>query len=138
MPASHRHHLRVAFADTDAAGIVHFSNYLRYLAEAEEALARKHGIPYVETGPQGLRGWPRVRVECDYRQPLRHGDEVDIDIAVDQVGETSLTYRAVFLRHDGVLVAEARMVVVRAGMAPDGRVGTLTIDGDLRKRLAGG
>ena len=41
MPVSeYRYHRRVQFADTDQAGVVHFSWFARYMEEAEHALWR--------------------------------------------------------------------------------------------------
>ena len=62
---------RVEFCETDMAGIVHFSNFFRYMEMAEHAFIRSLGYS-VHTEIDGCRyGWPRVRAECDYRQPIR-------------------------------------------------------------------
>src|SRR4051794_1938674 len=49
---------RVAFAETDLAGIVHFSTFFRYMEEAEHALWRAAGLPVFQT--MNNAGWPRV------------------------------------------------------------------------------
>ena len=53
------HRRRVQFYETDAAGIVHFSWYFRYMEEAEHALWRAAGLSVPPPG--GGVGWPRVR-----------------------------------------------------------------------------
>ena len=58
---------RVQFYETDAAGIVHFSNYFRYMEEAEHALWRSAGITISGSGSE--IGWPRVSVSFEYLQP---------------------------------------------------------------------
>ena len=40
MACEYRHLRMVEFADTDMAGIVHFSRYFRYVEEAEHAFLR--------------------------------------------------------------------------------------------------
>jgi acyl-CoA thioesterase FadM len=38
-------------------------------------------------------GWPRVHVECDYKQPLRFEDEIEIHLLVAEKKAKSLTYQ---------------------------------------------
>ena len=38
---------RVEFSDTDMAGIAHFTNYFRYMEEAEHAFLRDRGLNVV-------------------------------------------------------------------------------------------
>ena len=49
---------RVHFYETDAAGIVHFSTFFRYMEEAEHALWRAAGLTVAPAGAEP--GWPRV------------------------------------------------------------------------------
>jgi acyl-CoA thioesterase FadM len=64
---------RVAFADTDAAGVVHFSRLLCYVEEAEHALLAELKIPLMGDDKDG-GGWPRVHIDCNYFAPLRPAD----------------------------------------------------------------
>ena len=68
----------VQFAETDLAGIVHFSWYFRYMEEAEHALWRAAGLSIVGDGLH----WPRVTAHCEYRQPLRFEDEIEVEVRV--------------------------------------------------------
>ena len=61
---------RIHFAETDLAGIVHFSNYFRYMEVAEHEFLRSLGISVHAEIDGRLVGWPRVRAECSYRAPL--------------------------------------------------------------------
>src|SRR5713226_3868003 len=65
---------RVEFADTDMAGIIHFSSYFRYMEVTEHAFFRSLGLSIV--GDPAV-GWPRVHVACDFKHPLRFEDEVE-------------------------------------------------------------
>ena len=58
MPREHRLSRRVQFYETDAAGIVHFSCFYRYMEEAEHALWRAAGLSINPTHP--VVGFPRV------------------------------------------------------------------------------
>ncbi|MDB9741322.1 acyl-CoA thioesterase [Akkermansiaceae bacterium] len=99
---------RVPFADTDAAGVVHFSKILCYIEEAEHAYLLNLGLDVVSE----REGWPVVKVDIDYRKPLRFNDEVDISIEPFSIGKTSVSWSfAVFC--DGNMVAEGILTTVR-------------------------
>ena len=42
------YHRRVQFPETDASGIVHFTNFFKYVEEAEHALWRAAGMSIAE------------------------------------------------------------------------------------------
>lgn len=94
---THIYQRRVQFADTDAAGVVHFSRLLCYVEEAEHALLEKLGIPLFGNG-----GWPRVRVECDYSAPLRMGEEVDIVMEPAELGTSSILWRFTVRKQEAI------------------------------------
>ncbi|MFD2157579.1 acyl-CoA thioesterase [Rubritalea tangerina] len=98
---------RVNFADTDLAGIVHFSKILGYVEEAEHAAMLSIGVaPASESG-----GFPKVHVECDYRSPLRFGDVASIEMVIEKVGESSVTW-TFSITLDGKLVATGKVITV--------------------------
>ena len=107
----HIYQRRVQFADTDAAGVVHFSRMLCYAEEAEHDLLGLLGIPLMGNG-----GWPRVHVECNYRAPVRLGDTVDIMISALQLGRSSIQW-AFSMSIEGRCVAEGEMKTVRVDEA---------------------
>lgn len=93
------YHRRVQFAETDMAGIVHFSNYYRYMEEAEHAYLRSLGLSVMMTMPDGtVIGWPRVRSSCSYEAPARYQDEIEIRLNVSRKGVKSLTLDFEFWR----------------------------------------
>ena len=73
---------RVEFADTDMAGIMHFSNFFRYMEMAEHAFYRSLGVSAHVAGPNRTVGWPRIMAHCDYQHPLRFEDEVEVHLRV--------------------------------------------------------
>lgn len=97
---------RVEFVDTDMAGIVHFSKFFLWMEQAEHAMLRSVGIE-VEGEIEGVAyGWPRVHAQADYVSPLRFGDEFDVNVVVERLGNTSVSYRHEFSREasDGEVV----------------------------------
>lgn len=82
---------RIAFHDTDAAGIVHFANYFRLAEEAETHALASTGFR------MDAYAYPRVHVEADYRAPLRFWDECEIRAGLVKTGNSSLHWRFDFL-----------------------------------------
>ncbi len=116
---------RVAFAETDLAGIVHFSNFFRYMEDCEHAFYRELGysVHAMDDGEGGTVGWPRVHAEADYRQPLRFEEEFEVELLVAAVAAKTVTYRLRFWRELGEgrsLAAEGKVVVVCVRMGASG------------------
>ncbi|MBI5394886.1 MAG: acyl-CoA thioesterase [Verrucomicrobia bacterium] len=101
----------VEFPDTDMAGIMHFTNFFRFMEAAEHAFHRSLGFSVNwEKADKSLGvGWPRVKAECEYKRPLRFEDEVEIHLLVREVGAKTMTYLFIFRKHeDGKPVEVAR------------------------------
>ena len=97
---------RVEFSDTDMAGIVHYSNFFRYMEAAEHAFFRSLGFSVVTRQVDPPVGWPRVHAECDYQQPLRFEDEVEIHMLVAEKRSKSLKYTFRFRKLNTTPVVE--------------------------------
>ena len=106
---------RVEFSETDMAGIVHYSNFFRYMEAAEHAFFRSIGFSVVTRNVDPPVGWPRVHAECDYRRPIRFEDEIEIRMYVTKKKSKSLTYGFWFRKIDGeesIDVARGSLTVV--------------------------
>jgi acyl-CoA thioester hydrolase len=68
---------RVAFYETDAMGIVHHSNYIRFFELARVVWLAQHDQPYTAYADSGLNFAP-VHHTADYPQSARFHDEVEI------------------------------------------------------------
>jgi acyl-CoA thioester hydrolase len=122
MPCEFRMTHRVEFADTDMAGIIHFTSYFRYLEVTEHAFFRSLGFS-IDTRRAGLDvGWPRVHVSCDFQRPLRFEDEVEAHLRVMAKGRSSITYDFSFRKvNDPAMpeVARGRLKVVCTALDPE-------------------
>jgi acyl-CoA thioester hydrolase len=106
---------RVEFSDTDMAGIVHYSNFFRYMEAAEHAFFRSLGFSIVARPGNPPVSWPRVRAECHYAQPLRFEDEVEVHLLVSEKKSRSLSYQFRFRKlnaNPAVEVARGSLTVV--------------------------
>ena len=83
---------RVEFSETDMAGIVHYSNFFRYMEAAEHAFFRSLGFSVVTRQVDPPVGWPRVHASCDFKQPLKFEDEVEVHMLVTEKKSKSLSY----------------------------------------------
>lgn len=83
---------RVGFAETDMAGIVHFTNVFRMMESAEHAFFRSLGFSIVTEIEREHYGWPRVHASCDYFQPLKFEDVVTVVLMVRNMTERSIEY----------------------------------------------
>lgn len=106
----HRQRIEVAFGDTDASGWMHFPNIFHYFEAAEHAFLRSRGL-LVFARDQG--GWPRVNVTCDYQRPLLCGDVVEVQLAIDRIGASSLTWRFEVVSASGETAAAGSVTTVR-------------------------
>jgi acyl-CoA thioester hydrolase len=119
---------RVEFSDTDMEGIMHYSNFFRYMETVEHAFFRSLGFSVV-LSRNGLNiCLPRVHASCDYRAPLHFEDEVVIRLLVEKKGTRSLTYQIIFQRvNGGGEVARGRLVVVCAERLSDGSLKAVSL-----------
>jgi acyl-CoA thioester hydrolase len=90
VPSELRLTRRVQFYETDAAGIVHFSWFFRYMEEAEHALWRAAGLS-IHPGNSDI-GWPRVATSFEFRRPLRFEDEFDVHLRVAEITKRTIRY----------------------------------------------
>jgi YbgC/YbaW family acyl-CoA thioester hydrolase len=82
----------VEFADTDLAGIMHFSNFFRFVECAEHAFFRSLGFQVHTSNGQEHQGWPRIEVSCKYLRPARFEQTLEICLRVDELRTSSLRY----------------------------------------------
>jgi len=114
----------VEFAETDMAGIVHFSNYFRMMEATEHAFFRSLGLTIHGQEMESTVGWPRVSATCDYQRPLRFEEEVEIQLLVAEVRSRSIRYQFVF-RMPGSEVEIARGAIAAVCATVDKQSGKL-------------
>jgi 1,4-dihydroxy-2-naphthoyl-CoA hydrolase len=100
----------VRFGDTDAAGVMHFHQLLRWCHEAYEESLERFGIEATEVFPSPGRtpamALPIVHCSADYRRPLQVGDPLAISLEPLRLDPGSFEIRYVFQR-EGDEVARA-------------------------------
>lgn len=127
---------RIEFADTDAAGVLHFSAYFRLMEATEHAFYRALGGSGFAEADDGLLGMPRVAASCEFFRPLRFEDQVEVCLRVNETGRRRIRYSFEFRIRPGLeLAAKGAMTVVHARRTPEGRFAALPLPDFLRDRL---
>src|SRR5690349_9247171 len=131
MASEYRMKRRVQFYETDAAGIVHFSVYFRYLEEAEHALWRDAGLSIA--GTAGI-GWPRVAASFEYFKPLRFEDEFEVLLRIVGKDARTISYEGT-ITSDGARVAAGRLVIKCVSKQPGAPMRSIDIPPDIDARF---
>jgi acyl-CoA thioester hydrolase len=104
-PQPFRVPVRVYYEDTDAAGVVYYANYLKFMERARtewlEALGfplaafeREHGVVFVVH-----------RCEIDYRLPARLNDRLHVSVEPVRLGAATIKARQEVRRGSDVLTS---------------------------------
>lgn len=114
----YRAHLIVRFGDIDEAGFVYYPRLVHYFHVAmEEFFAHVLGVDYPTFLAQHRLGLPTAHLEVDFHRPLHYGDHLEIEVAIDKVGRTSIGWRyRIFRPGEGDPATEARLVTVNMNM----------------------
>jgi acyl-CoA thioester hydrolase len=136
MPPVFRTRRRIEFVDTDMAGIVHFSNFFRFMESAEVDFLHSLGLSVKMRFDGEAYGFPRVAASCDYLKPVRFEDVVEVAVTVEKVGTKSVTYGFEFTK-DGEAIARGQVTAVCCRVLPDNRLEGVPIPARVRHRLGG-
>lgn len=99
MPASANHVYRrsIRFADTDAAGVAHFSRLLVIIEEAVHDFFQSRGVAILNAAT----AWPVVSIQADYSAGCRFQDEITVFLSMDKIGTSSLAFSFTAAKADG-------------------------------------
>ena len=103
---------KIKLHDTDAAGLLFFSHQFEIIHDAYESLLEKIGFGFAELIRHKDYFLPIIHAESDYKAPLFVGDVLEIQVTVDQIGQTSFTFAYKLLNAKGHLVGTGRTVHV--------------------------
>lgn len=106
------------FSETDMAGIVHFTNFFKYMEETEHAFLASLGNSVYQKQEDGkVVSWPRLNVECEYLQPLYFEDQFEVELSVAKRTNKTITYQFRFEKQEGseyIQIATGKSTVVCA------------------------
>lgn len=102
---------RVSWVDTDAAQIVHFSNFFRFFERAEEEFYWQLGLISWLGDKEIIM--PRVEAFCQYRKPAKFNDLLEIELTVEELMDKAVKYGfKVYNKETAELLANGYVVAV--------------------------
>jgi acyl-CoA thioester hydrolase len=120
--------VRVYYEDTDAAGVVYYANYLRYLERARTewlaslgftltALEREHGVMFVVH-----------RLDIEYRHPARLYDALEVTLGLAARGRSRLVaVQEVFRGEEQLVRAEVTLACLESATWRPARIPALVV-----------
>ena len=82
---------KVKYYETDKMGIVHHSNYIRWMEEARLEFLCQNGLDYKTLETEGIIS-PVVSVNCRYKTPCEFDDDIRIDVRIKEYGGVMLVF----------------------------------------------
>lgn len=125
----------VRWEDIDAAGIINYQAYLRFFGLAEAEMLRSAGLNYRFLF-EVLGIWlPRVRVECDFHEPVRLDELLVVEAFLSRIGRTSVHLNFEVFRKESPArkVASGRYVLV---CVRQGDLRPVPVPAEIRDRVA--
>ena len=132
MTSTYRLTRRVQFHETDAAGIVHFSWFFRYMEEAEHALWRAAGLSIAAPGAE--IGWPRVAASFEFTKPLRFEDEFEVRLWIAAKTKKTIQYKAL-IASAGETLASGSLTIACVSRRPGEPMKAINIPPEVDSRL---
>ncbi|MFQ5512681.1 MAG: acyl-CoA thioesterase [Candidatus Krumholzibacteriia bacterium] len=124
----------VRFGETDHARVVYYPRFFHYFHQTfEDWFGACLGVTYREVIVERNVGFPAVRVETQFKKPLRFGERIRVELEVVRVGKRSITNRYTITRPaDGALSASAE---ITTAAVDNDSFKSIPIPADLRERF---
>lgn len=104
--------MRVYYEDTDAAGIVYYANYFRFIERGRTELLRALGHDQNALMKEGIAFAVRS-VNAEFLKPARLDDLLSVETAIASLGRVQVTFVQRILRgHELLLDAKIRVVCI--------------------------
>jgi 1,4-dihydroxy-2-naphthoyl-CoA hydrolase len=117
-------HNKVRMHDTDMAGILYFARQFRFAHDALEDFAESEGFSFDNLFHKEKFIFVIVHAEADYFAQLNVGDQLEVHLNVEHVGNSSFTiFYQIFRPKDNKLVGTVKTIHV-------------TLDRETRKKIA--
>lgn len=95
--------IRIYIEDTDAAGIVYYVNYLKFMERARTEYLRHIGFGHYLLTEDYL--FVVRKVQIDYKQPAKMDDLLQVTARIIKQGKASLQFEQCLYRNDSLLCA---------------------------------
>ena len=105
---------KIRFDDVDGAGIVYYPKYFHLCHAAfEDFFDSAASISYPDLIRRRRLGFPTVAIDSSFTAPLTYGDTAVVELSVEKIGTTSVTFSyRIRRRRDGVACFAATVTTV--------------------------
>jgi acyl-CoA thioester hydrolase len=101
---------RVGFSDTDAQGVVYYGRYMPYFDLARVEYHRH--LDMLRTEPSDRQFVMRA-MTVEYHAPARFDDPIEVDVRINRIGTSSVTYEfAAYLEGEMLAVTATQTLVL--------------------------
>jgi len=115
----HHFPLRVFYEDTDAAGLVYYANYLKFIERARTEMMRLLGVTHSAMKQQTGLVFVVRRCAVDYGRPARLDDEIVVNTRMLALGGASIELeQIVTLQGETLVSAILRLACINAEGRP--------------------
>lgn len=101
----------VRWSDVDAAGVICYGAYVRFVEIAETELFRSAGVPYGKVFERFDCWLPRVRLTFDFRRPAYLDERLTVSVWIKRLGNSSMTLGFAFDNATRERVADCEIVL---------------------------
>jgi acyl-CoA thioester hydrolase len=102
--SAHVFPFRVYYADTDAAGIVYYANYLKFAERARTEMMRAASVSHSALSAERGIAFIVRRCAIDYRVPATLDDVIEVRTTINKLGGASIDVAQHVLRDGETLV----------------------------------
>ncbi len=106
-----KYNTKVYYEDTDAAGIVYYANYLKFLERARSEAIYSIGL----TNKKLLNDYGTIIIvkscKFDYKKPAKFEDSLEIISEIKTISKSSFTMDQIIKRKDEI-ISESEIVLV--------------------------
>jgi len=95
----------VYYYETDKMGVVHHSNYIRWLEEARTFYFNDMDLAYVETEGFGVLS-PITEINIKFKYPARYGDDFTVKMKMTKYTGVRFTVEYIVVNQDGEVLLE--------------------------------
>ena len=105
---------KIRFDDVDGAGIVYYPQFFHLCHAAfEDFFDSAAPVSYPQLVRERRMGFPTVAIESSFSAPLVYGDVAVVELTVERMGRSSVTFGYVIRRkRDGAVCFRARVTTV--------------------------
>ena len=86
--------LPVRYGSVDYARIVYYPQFLHFCHVAmEEMFDAVVGVSYPDALQKEKVGYPTVKIEAEFNEPVAYGETLEMSVAVERIGTSSIVFR---------------------------------------------